>query len=71
MVLNSNHAGLQMLEEMGIVPDQSIREKRPSLKSAVIVVIATLRMRRLKNEWAKQVKIKERLIASAAQVRGR
>lgn len=67
----SNHAGLQMLEEMGIVPDRSVREKRPSLKSVAYAIIAGVRMKRLKEEWASNVKTKEKLSATAAQTRSR
>ena len=60
-----------MLEEMGIVPDRTIREKRPSLKCVVHVIMASMRIKRLKDEWARSLKVKEKLIASAAVTRGR
>lgn len=60
-----------MLEEMGIIPDRSIREKRPSLKSVAYVVMASLRMKRLKEEWANSLKVKEKLMATAMQTKGK
>jgi hypothetical protein len=54
-----------MLEEMGIVPDRSIRERRPRLKTVAHAVMAALRMRRLKDEWAMTLRAKEKLVAAA------
>jgi len=51
-----------MLEDMGITPDQSFREKRHSLKSVGLVVIAGLRMKRMSGEWAASRKLHESLM---------
>ena len=48
---NSNQANLQMIEHMGIYPDRTIREKRPTLRAVAQMVIATIRMRRRKEAW--------------------
>ena len=58
-----------MLEDMGIIPDRSIRERKPSLKSVVYLVIAALRMKHLKDKWAGQVKVKQKFVTSALQMK--
>ena len=40
-----------MIERMGIYPDRTIREKRPTLRAVMQMVIATIRMRRRKEAW--------------------
>lgn len=40
-----------MIEQMGIYPDRTIREKRPTLKAILNVVIAMVRMRNKKQAW--------------------
>ena len=40
-----------MIEQMGIYPDKSIREKRPTLKAVANTVIAALRMKKRKEIW--------------------
>ena len=61
---HSNHADLQMIEEMGITPDRTIREKRPSLRSAVYLVMAVNRMRQGAQQWREQVKVRQSLVKS-------
>lgn len=60
-----------MLEEMGIKPDLSIRERKPSLRIAAYAVIATIRMRKMREDWQVSVKVKEKLLATLEQTRRR
>ena len=66
---HSNHVDLQMLEEMGIKANPSVRQRRLSLKCVGLIIIASIRMRRLKEEWGKTVRVKERLMAALEQKR--
>lgn len=54
---------------MGIKPDTCVRERKPSLKTAALAVIATIRMRKMKEEWQVNVKVKEKLLATLEQTR--
>ncbi|KAI9843312.1 MAG: hypothetical protein M1838_002699 [Thelocarpon superellum] len=65
----SNHADLQMIANMGIHPERSIREKRPSMRSVGLMVMAALRMQRRRQEWAMSRMIKESSIRALAQTR--
>ena len=58
-----------MLEKMGVTPDKSIREKKPTLKAVSIMVLASVRMRRLQTEWAGQKKIQASLARKVEQMR--
>lgn len=58
----SNQADLSILEEMGITPDMAVRERRPTLKSAVIAVIAAGRMKKMQQAWAVNKKVHETLM---------
>lgn len=51
-----------MLEEMGITPDVTVREKRPSLRAAGLAVVATIRMRKMQQAWAGNKKLHESLL---------
>ncbi|KAK3079387.1 hypothetical protein LTS18_004985 [Coniosporium uncinatum] len=64
-----NQADLRMLEDMGITPDQSFREKRHSLKSVGLVVVAGLRMTRMSGEWAASRKLHESLMKRLESMR--
>lgn len=48
----SNQADLRLLEDIGITPDQTFRESRPSLRAAVLAVMAVRRMQKLSEDWA-------------------
>lgn len=58
-----------MLEEMGVTPDRKTREKRPSLKAVVLMVVASVRMQKMKADWATQKKIQASLVKRAEQMR--
>jgi len=46
---------------MGITPDVTVHERRPSLKSAALAVVAAIRMQRLAEAWAVNRKVQEQL----------
>jgi Pericentrin-AKAP-450 domain of centrosomal targeting protein len=58
-----------MLQQMGITPDRTIHEKKPSLRTVAIMVRAGVRMRRGAEQWAKSRKIHERLVATLEVMR--
>jgi hypothetical protein len=58
-----------MLQQMGITPDRTVHEKRPSFKEVAIMVRATVRMKRGAEQWAKSRKIHERLVTSLEVMR--
>jgi len=47
---------------MGITPDITVREKRPSLKTAGLAVVACVRMQRMQQAWAGSKKLQESLL---------
>jgi len=51
-----------MLEEMGITPDHTVREKKPTLRTVGLAVLATVRMQRMQVAWAENKKVHESLI---------
>lgn len=51
-----------MIEEMGITPDRSFHERRPSLRSVVFMVMAAGRISKREKEWRGQVRVKEGLV---------
>jgi hypothetical protein len=59
---NSNAADLRLLEDIGITPDATIREKKPSLRTVGFAVIASLRMRKMQEAWAGNKKVQEALV---------
>lgn len=59
---NSNKADLQMLQQMGISPDRTIIEKRPTLRVVALMVMASLKMKKGAKEWAKSRKVHDRLV---------
>ena len=65
----SNHADLNMIAQMGISPERSIRDKTPSLRSVALMVIASLRIRRRQEEWARTKLVKESLVRTLQQTR--
>lgn len=46
---------------MGITPDITIHERRPTLKAAALAVVASIRMRNFAASWAQSRKIQEQL----------
>ncbi|RPB25465.1 hypothetical protein L211DRAFT_836189 [Terfezia boudieri ATCC MYA-4762] len=46
-----NEANLQMIEQMGIFPDRTIREKRPTLRAVAKAVMAAIRIKKRKQGW--------------------
>jgi hypothetical protein len=59
---NSNAADLRLLEDIGITPDATIREKKPSLRTVGFAVIASLRMQKMREAWAGNKKVQEALV---------
>lgn len=51
-----------MLEEMGISPDRTVREKKPSLKTVGTAVVAALRMQKMAAAWSENKKVHESLL---------
>lgn len=51
-----------MLEEMGISPDRTVREKKPTLKTIGTAVVAMLRMQKMAAAWAENKKVHESLL---------
>ena len=62
MVINSNRADLKLLEEMGITPDVSFRERRHSLKTVGLMVVGVVRMKRMQETWAGSKRVQESLV---------
>ena len=59
---NSNQADLNLLEEMGITPDRSFRQKKHSLRTVGFTVVACLRMQKLQQSWAGSKQLQETLL---------
>nr|POE99332.1 hypothetical protein CFP56_52725 [Quercus suber] len=59
---NSNQVDLRLLEEMGITPDITIREKRHSLKTVGLMVVACVRVQKMQQAWAGNKKLHESLM---------
>jgi len=51
-----------MLEEMGITPDHAVREKKPTLRTVGLAVMATVRMQKMQAAWAENKKVHESLV---------
>ena len=69
LTIHSNKADLRLLEEMGVTPDQTIREKRPTLRTMGWMVIAILRMQRMASQWAGNKKLHESLLKRLEMMR--
>lgn len=54
---------------MGITPDTTLRPEKPSLKRVGLAVLATIRMRRGAEAWAKSRKIHDRLVGKVKEMR--
>lgn len=55
---------------MGIFPDRYHREKRPALRSVIKAVIATIRIRNFKENWAVSKELRGRIEAARMAGRG-
>ncbi|KAI9654321.1 MAG: hypothetical protein M1829_000942 [Trizodia sp. TS-e1964] len=64
-----NHADLEMLAEMGISPDRSIRERRPTLRAVGLMVVAAMRMRKRQQSWAVSKKLQASLVKGLEAIR--
>ena len=60
--LRSNKVDLQLLSEMGVVPDISIHEKKRSFKAVALGVLAMVKMKRRQEEWAESKELQEKLL---------
>lgn len=69
--MNSNKADLKLLEDMGITPDHSVREKKRSLKTVGWAVVACLRMKNMQEAWAGNQRLQESLVRKLEAMRGR
>lgn len=54
---------------MGITPDTTLRPEKPSLKRVGLAILATIRMRRGAEAWAKSRKIHDRLAGKVKEMR--
>lgn len=71
LCLYSNKVDLRLLEEMGISPDVSFREKKPQLKTVGLMVLASVRMKRLAEGWAKNQEVHRALVKKLEGMKGR
>lgn len=55
---------------MGITPDISFREKKHSLKTVGLTVVACLRMQKMKESWAGSKRLQESLLKKLEGMRG-
>lgn len=55
---------------MGITPDITIRERKHSVKSVGLTVVACLRMRKMMEGWAGNKRLQESLLKKLEGVRG-
>lgn len=54
---------------MGITPDVSFRQRKPSLRTAGLAVIAGIRMRKMREEWANSKKLHDALVKKLESMR--
>lgn len=66
----SNKADLRLLEDMGITPGPATRQKRVSLKSVALGVIATIRMQKKSAAWAGHRRVQESLLKKLEGMKG-
>ncbi|CAN9098053.1 unnamed protein product [Alternaria alternata] len=64
-----NQEDLNLISQMGITPDITVHNHRPKLKSAIIAVVAAIRMQKLADGWAQNRKIHEQLKAKLESMR--
>jgi hypothetical protein len=61
-ICNSTTNNVNMIAEMGITPEVSFREKKPSIRTVAFAIISTIRMQKMKQEWDQHKKIHESLV---------
>ena len=61
-MVDSNKADLMLLEEMGITPDVSFRQRKHSVKTVGLIVVACVRMQRMQQAWSASKKVHESLL---------
>ncbi|CCG82482.1 putative Spindle-pole body protein [Taphrina deformans PYCC 5710] len=70
-----NQANLNIIQQIGIYPDETFRTRRTTFKNAVHVVMATVRMRKAAEAWsierAEKHRIDEAMRSRKARDRGR
>jgi hypothetical protein len=54
---------------MGITPDRTIRERRPTLRTVAQMLVFCFRAKRLSGQWAEKRKIQESLNRKLESVR--
>jgi hypothetical protein len=61
LTCRSNKEDLDLISQMGITPDMTVHERRPTLKAAGLAVVAAIRMKKMSEGWAQNRKIHEQL----------
>ena len=63
LILPSNQLDLHLLSEIGVTPDRrsSGPQKRPTLRTVSLMIIAGVRMNKMQKEWAVQKKAQAQL----------
>ncbi|EMF08949.1 uncharacterized protein SEPMUDRAFT_93270 [Sphaerulina musiva SO2202] len=64
-----NKEDLRLLEEIGVTPDMSFREKKRSLRSVGLMVVAGVRMKMGAEKWKEQKRVEEVLLKKLEGVR--
>jgi hypothetical protein len=72
----SNATNIRMIEEMGISPGRTFRNKRPTLKTVAQAVVFCLRAKKASAMWADSRRVQDALIrkmeaVKAVRARGR
>jgi hypothetical protein len=65
----SNQADLNLISEIGITPDRTIRDRRPTFRTLVQMVIFCARTKKLAGVWKEKKKIQESLVRKLEVVR--
>lgn len=65
----SNEADLKILENMGIKCPPRAKEAKPTLKQVGLMIIATVRMKKMQEAWADNKKIHEALLKKLDSMR--
>jgi hypothetical protein len=60
---------MQLIEQMGIYPDRYVRERRPTLRSVIQAVIATIRMQKFRQTWAVSKELRSEVARSVELMR--
>jgi len=67
----SNKADLKLLEEMGITPDISFRQRKHSVKTVGLMVLGVVRMKGMVERWAESRRVQESLVRKLEGMKGR